>query len=444
MNDMTREAAAIAELRRTLGKRLAGFRKAAKLTQAQLGAAVHCHRTTLAHLEIGRGRADEDLWARADEACQADGALLAAFQEFEAQRQAHLHQAKMVELAAVHERLETWRTVPLGGDEPFTAHGVSAPGQSLAGLIDVLGPAQTLTTAAEYTRGIIQRYELEGPQRLAPELFSLRQLNQELGKRIEEADRAALTKLSAQQAALLAYMAVNLSRYADADHFALEAGLLATALGDNGMLAWVKGTQSFTAYYRKQYREALVLAEAGVEIAGSDSQRIRLLSNGVARAAGKLGDRRTVERAVSEALDLATRANGPAGMGSCIDLEPYGWARTASNAATAYLAVGDYARVLELTQELRPIVAASQSDWSRSLVSLDEATALTMSARADLEHAAAVGMEALEMSAAKPIASVGSRARELAMSLHQRGWGHASVNFLDAVREWHKPKEIGR
>ncbi|WP_434447640.1 helix-turn-helix domain-containing protein [Lentzea sp. E54] len=322
----------------------------------------------------------------------------------------------------------------------------ASPAHPAAGLIDVLGPSQTLNTVAIYTKGVVARYEQEGPQRLAPELLSLRRLSQQLGSRVStDDDRMALTRLSAQQAALLAYMSVNLSNFTEAENFALEAALLATALNDNAMLAWVRGTQSFAAYYRKRYKEALDLAEAGVELAGQSRQRIRLLSNGVARAAGKLGDRRTVQRALGEALDIAERADGPVGMTSCIDLEPYGWARTAANAATACLAVGDYVQVLKLTKDLGPVVEASDSDWSRSLIKLDEATALTMHARADLEHAAAVGVEALEISASKPIASVAARAKELAVSLQQRGCGQAASNFVDTVREWQKStKEIGR
>lgn len=320
----------------------------------------------------------------------------------------------------------------------------AARAHPVAGLIDILGPHETLNTSAVYTNGIVERYEKEGPQRLAPELLSLRRLSQQLGTRLPEgADRAALTRLSAQQAALLAYMSVNLSEFTNAEEFALEAALLATALNDNAMLAWVRGTQSLAAYYRKRYREALDLAEAGVDLAGSSRQRIRLLSNGVARAAGKLGDKRRVHQALSEALDLAERGDGPTGMTSCIDLGPYSWARTAANAATAYLSVGDYARVLTLTKTLKPAVEAADSDWSRSLVTLDEATALTMAAGADLEHAAAVGMEALQISASKPITSVATRTRELAASLRQRGSERAATNILEAVREWQKPtKEI--
>jgi hypothetical protein len=128
-------------------------------------------------------------------------------------------------------------------------------------------------------------------------------------------------------------------------------------------------------------------------------------------------------------------------MTSCIDFEPYGWARTAANAATVHLSAGNYTKALALTEELQATVADSDSDWSKSLVSLDEAAALTLGRQADLEQAAAVGLAALATSATKPIASVASRARELATSLRQRGPTRTSEEFSAALHEWHKEAE---
>ena len=86
---MAREPEVIAELRRTLGDRLAVFRQAAGLTQAQLAQATICDRTTVAHIEKGRSRADERFWQAAYDACQANGELLAGFHELEAAKYEH-------------------------------------------------------------------------------------------------------------------------------------------------------------------------------------------------------------------------------------------------------------------------------------------------------------------------------------------------------------------
>jgi DNA-binding XRE family transcriptional regulator len=429
---MPREPEVIAAMRRSLGDRLATFRQAADLTQGQLAAAVFCDRTTVVHVEKGRTRGDERFWQAVDAACQADGALLTAYHDVQATKNHHEHQTRERELTAARAKVAQSR----GGSTPVqpTEVPVRRPAPSPS-ILAVLGPAQTLAVVDDFTYAVIARYEWEGPHQLAPEVRALRHLCQQLGAYVSSAtERTHLARVSARQAALLAYMSVNLSRYNDAERYALEASILATAADDRPLLAWIKGTQSFAAYYQNRYVDALNLARAGLQLAGNDRQRIRLLSNGIARAAGKLGDRRTVDQTVHEALELAQA--GPAGMTPCIDLAAYGSARTVANAATAYLSVGDYTQALRLTQELSATVAASDSDWSRSLVGLDEASALTLGRHADFEHAASIGIDALAASALKPIASIGTRAAELAAGLQRRGSQRASRDFAFALREW--------
>lgn len=286
---------------------------------------------------------------------------------------------------------------------------------------------------------MISRYEVEGPHLLAAEVRHLRSLCQHLGSHVSSpGERRQLAVVGARQSALLAYMSVNLGACTAAEGFALEAVLLATSAGDTPLLAWIKGTQSFCAYYRGRYDDALNLARAGLQLAHDHGPRIRLLSNGVARAAGKLGDRATVDRAVDQALELVERTGGPTGMTSCIDFAPYGPVRTAANAATAYLAVGDHEKALRLTDLVSTAVSESDSDWSRSLVGLDEATAVASGRRADLDRAVVLGVEALAASAGKPILSVSRRADELAAELERRGPHRAGGEFADALRDWRR------
>jgi DNA-binding XRE family transcriptional regulator len=398
---------------------LATARKAAGLTQEDLAAALHVERSTVVRWEAGRHAPQAYLWPKLGKVLGISrgelGALLTEIAQSKADSRGHPRN----KVTSAPSAVAVVDAVP-----------------SLA-VVDVLGPTQTLAVVDDFTRSVVARYELDGPQRLAPEVRVLRRFCRELGSRVSGTDeRERLVRVSARQSALLAYMSVNLSRYTDAEHYALEASMLATVAQDRPLLAWIKATQSFAAYYQERYQDALNLAGVGVQLAGADAQRVRLLSNGVARAAGKLGDRYTVDQAINAAFELVDNANGPVGMTSCIDFQPYGWARTAANAATAYLSGGDYVRALQLTQELSTVVAGSDSDWSRSLVRLDEATALTLGQGADLEHAATVGMEALTASATKPITSVASRARELAVAMQRHGRHRAGDEFESALREW--------
>ncbi|GGS28279.1 helix-turn-helix domain-containing protein [Actinokineospora fastidiosa] len=105
---MARESAAVAGLRRELGERLALCRKAAGMTQAQLAAAVFCDRSRLAHLEKGRGSADERFWRAADEALQAGGVLVRTVLEFRAALTEQENHLREVELATIRERIAAW------------------------------------------------------------------------------------------------------------------------------------------------------------------------------------------------------------------------------------------------------------------------------------------------------------------------------------------------
>jgi transcriptional regulator with XRE-family HTH domain len=108
---MAREPEAIAVLRQALGERLATFRRAAELTQGQLAHATICDRTNVVHIEKGRNRADERFWSKADEACNAGGALLAAFHELEATKTEHDHAVRVRELDEARTRAMRFRQV---------------------------------------------------------------------------------------------------------------------------------------------------------------------------------------------------------------------------------------------------------------------------------------------------------------------------------------------
>lgn len=315
---------------------------------------------------------------------------------------------------------------------------------STGDLLAALDPTDALAAIDESTESVAARYEVVGPTLLAPEVLALRRVCRDLGQRVARSARGRVVRAAARQAALLSYMAVNRDRYAEAHAFAFEASVLATAAKDDDLLAWVRGTQSLMAYYQGRYRDALRLAEAGLAIRGAGSQRVRLLSNGVARAAGKLGEGRVVDRAVDDALSLA-RQDGPAGgMTPCITFGGYGPARATANAATAHLSAGRSSTAIELTDQLDPLIAGSDSEWSRSLVRLDAASAHARGGGADLERAVSLGLSALAESAGNPIASIGKRAAELADDPESTaGRTRPLLELRAAVRSWQSASGFG-
>lgn len=69
-----------------LGRHLAQLRATARLTQEQLAALICCSRGTVANAETGFGAGTGDFWARCDGALNADGALIAHYQQVIAER----------------------------------------------------------------------------------------------------------------------------------------------------------------------------------------------------------------------------------------------------------------------------------------------------------------------------------------------------------------------
>jgi hypothetical protein len=264
---------------------------------------------------------------------------------------------------------------------------------------------------------VVAEYETAGPKALAHRVVRHRQhVEQLLTGRQAPRQRDRLYRAGAKLSGLLGYMAVNLGRFSTARAYCAEAFQLADLVADADVMAWTRGTESFCSYYEGDYARAVDLARDGQRLAGDGPQAVRLAINGEARALAKLGD----ERGVNTAVDLAHRVSGrlqlPPDLTSCISFEAYGTARTAANAATAYLSLRRPERVREFADQVMPVLEASRSCWSQSLVRLDIATALVVADKPEPDEAARLVTEALMISAERPITSVLQRSREFLMA----------------------------
>lgn len=231
---MAREPEVIAELRRTLGDRLAVFRQAAGLTQAQLAQATICDRTTVAHIEKGRSRADERFWQAADEACQANGELLAGFHELEATKYEHEEAQRRNGLTEARAKAAQFRdrTVPIArrtDTSPPTGPGpldqlrkVVLGGQPSSVDPAPSGPAAVAAATREAHR-LYQSADYDGAARLLPPLLG--QLDQFATKTVAAAETTAgayiaAAKLATKQAdAALAWVTADRAK-----RFALDSG----------------------------------------------------------------------------------------------------------------------------------------------------------------------------------------------------------------------------
>ncbi|MEC3952867.1 hypothetical protein VMT65_07485 [Nocardia sp. CDC153] len=293
---------------------------------------------------------------------------------------------------------------------------------------------------------IVDRYEVEGPQKLSPAVISLRRRIDELTRQKQHPKQLErLYRLAAQLSGMLSYMAVNRGRFPHARMYAKEALVVASLIDDFELQAWIKGTESFCAYYMGKYGMAVALAEEGLRYAPESPQAIRLLSNGLARALGKVGDLNGVHAAIDRANTLAETLAIPDGLTPALSFEPYSHARFAANAATAYLSAGDYQKTLEYGHQVESLVDESDSVWSRSLVRLDIATALVKSSSPDVEQAVFLGSEALTFSEERPIRSVWQRAHEFGAATQSfdasevRDYHMVLRDWSDRVREFSAP-----
>jgi transcriptional regulator with XRE-family HTH domain len=246
---VAREAEVIAQRRRALGERLATFRQAAELTQAQLAKAVSYDRSTLAHVERGRSRADERFWSQADEACNAGGALLAGFHELEAARAEHEQQARATELADIRARAARLRIPGRSQPEASTSTNQSR----LDGLrqvvlgrsaMNALPALFTMTTAQATTREahrLYQSADYDGAADLLPTLLW----------RLDNSKDAQRNSRAMAQITAAAYIA---------------AAKLATKQADAG-LAWVTADRALSRARESEHQELVGAAQYQVACA---------------------------------------------------------------------------------------------------------------------------------------------------------------------------------
>lgn len=282
--------------------------------------------------------------------------------------------------------------------------------------------AEALTQLDAMVDDIVTGYEDAGPAVLAPGVVRQRRwVEQLLRGHQHPRQRAQLYLVAGKLSGLLGYMAVNLGRFPLARAYCAEAFQLEELLGEQDLQAWVRGTQSLGAYYAGDYQAAADLAGDGQRYARGGPQSVRLAVNGEARALARLGDARGTDEAVNRAYQVMGRYEPVGGVSPCISFGMYSAARTASNAATAYVSLRQPDKVREHADQAAPVFDRSPSVWSRSLLRLDIATALVVADDPDPEQGGLLVQEALALSAERPITSVLQRSRE----------------FVAAADRWH-------
>jgi Helix-turn-helix domain len=472
-------------LARTLGDLLAARRGLAGLTQAELARAVGYARTSIAGAETGARVPSEAFWSRCDGTLTAGGDLVRAYGRLAAARGARRSDAAdrdqaertarvtarllAVQTAGaigstaehVHTPARTDQQIPAKPSPSLSAPATPSPvpwndeEHELGTVLDILARTWALRRGSNdplvldqvdlAISDFVERYEMQGPRPLVGQMVGLRVLIDDmLAGSPSNSGRHRLVSQGAQLSGILAYAATNLGRFTMARAYGLEAFAFASSASRGDLLAWIRGTQSFTEYYARRPRESLEFAQDGQRLARGGTESVRLAVNGEARAAALLGDDKAARAAIARAYAMSSKLGAPSGLTPCLSFDVYGEARTAANAATTLLHVGETPAVLEHTAEVIRIADASDSMWTQSLARLDWANALLADASPRPEEAAALGLHVATMPGVMLIESVRQRTADLVRDLSP--WRSEALvgDFLDRAPQAIRSTASGR
>ncbi len=253
------------------------------------------------------------------------------------------------------------------------------------------------------------------------------------------AQRRHLYLVGGKLSGLLGYLAFDLGNELVARAYCNEAMSLAKAAGHGDLAAWVRGTQSFIAYYGGRYREALDLARDGQRYARGGPASIRLAISGEARTLGKLGDAAGVDEAVGRALTAHAKIHDADPVGYFLSFDPFTASRIAGNAASAYLAAGAHERAREFTDQAIPIFAAAESTASHALTLVDASLTYLAGPSPEPDRAGALVSQALAVGADLRSEVVARRAKDFLTTAAPWHAVPEIANIADAVKAWRMP-----
>ncbi|RQW97565.1 helix-turn-helix domain-containing protein [Micromonospora inaquosa] len=407
--------------RRALGRRLAQLRRAGNLTQHDLARLVQYGRSSVASTETGHQHPDRAFWARCDTVLRTGDALVSEYDRItELDRQRRRSAAiQAVRSTSVPVTPDAGREVPAAnGGAAFWEREDTINARRLALKSSVDDNIRLAYLEREFRQAIADNERLT-PVILMARMRPLRSyVDQLMAGRQHPPQRARLYAVAAHLSGLLGALALDLGAFGAAHAYAAEAFDLAEAAEQSDAQAWARATQSLIAFYAGDYHDALAYAQDGLRRGGTSAQRIRLTINGQARALARLGDRYGVDRAVDHAFTMLSDYPAGSSVSASLALGPYCPARTAANAATAYLALG---RTAGVTNHLTTAITAFDTAGlagPRALSRLDLATAHLHADNPDPEEAGALAAEALTLTADQRFESVYQRARQFLAAAH--------------------------
>jgi transcriptional regulator with XRE-family HTH domain len=465
---MAREAESVTAQRRDLGSRLTTFRKAERLTQAQLGKALHYERTSITHLEAGDQPAPRSFWVRADEKLMARGSLVAAFDELERVRTASADATVTRKHDEDVERADQWRSAgvadPVVNTAPGDPRGVldstiwawqhpaaadgAVPEAGAAVLHWLLGAHRTETVAREsgwrrIGAGDVRRVQavrhrlkemdnsLGGGAALPMAVGYLRQeVPPLLDGQYDDSTGKALIGAVAEMALDVGWMAYDAGNHPEARRQMLYAMRLAGIAGDRLFGGRAACAMSHQALHLGQLGEAVDLARAARTstkgVAGSVASAMFSAMEACAFAAA--GERQDCFAALRAAETAIQRARPGQDQPAWLDFDNGG---VAGHAARAMCALG---RPKEAQEFATYAITSCLPGHSRTRAQREALLATALHQEKDLEHAAAVGEQVVNDAWSLQSEHVRGEVKRLAVAMKGSRAGSV-VRFVDHAQE---------
>ncbi|MDZ5447071.1 helix-turn-helix transcriptional regulator [Micromonospora sp. 4G57] len=397
---------------RELGRQLAGWRQGAGHTQQSLAPLVCYTRSSIANIEVGSQHADRGFWRRVDDVLGAGGELVAGYEHADALRRRSRQPV----------RAKSESTGALSTAEPAQRPDLSA-GAALEDVDAIYErrlriPSTNVDEAKlSYLEDGVLRAIVDNercpPGILIPRVRQLRDyVDHLLTGRQHPPQRARLYTLASYLSGLLGALALDLGAFRPAHAYSAEAFELADAGGQPDVQAWARAVQSLIAYYAGAYHDALAYAQDGARRSPTGPHSIRLAVNGQARALARLGDRYGVDEAVERAFTLLNARPSDAEVSASLTTGSYCHARTAANAATAYLTIGAPQNVTGYLTHALDAFDQAALRGPQALSRLDLATAALQQDQPEVERACTLAVEAMTLTADQRFESVRQRARQ--------------------------------
>lgn len=401
----------ISDVKRTLGRRLAGWRKTRGLTQDDVARRVHSTRSTVANVESGRQVVDRVFWAQCDSLLQAGGELLTGYDEYrsldvrqkeekaEAARHARWgavldHQA-IVE-ASAPDRVQG-REMSVAPTVPDLASGARRDRRSTSravvgfpavmdevdGLRRSLNEALSLgpVTAAgldEWER-IVHHHGRATRDRSIDMLIreiadDLTELTELIGRSPSASALRRLTGMAAQMSGLMCLVLCRIDDRAAAYRWARTARLAAAEAGDPVIRSWVLAQEAHVYYYSADFRETVNLARHARTVAGQKASVGTVLAAAVeARAWAAMGRREETRAALGRAEGILSRLEEDALSASAFG---YSEAQLRFHEGNAYTRLGEVDAALAAQDRALELCSPGDyTDWA--LTRLDRAACLT-------------------------------------------------------------------